>query len=334
MRIDNIVNGFLNEFPYHNKLAKSIGKPTVFTIETTNKCNLACRMCPRQFMKRKVGTMNMKLFKKIIDEVKHYQDSIILHGMGEPLLDEHIAERINYCEDNGVQVTISTNGTFLDKTNARKILESKLSEIVLSVDATTEEAYLQIRTKGDFNRARANFHNFMQMKNKEFLGSKLKTLMQLIKMDKSVEQVEDFKKEWVPEKPSKIVIKPFSTFGGQHDQIMQLASMKHRYQPEKVKVRPPCYYLWKSLVIQWNGDVVPCCRDYDSKIILGNMDKQTLLKIWKGEKLRNLRLAFIKGDFKNGLCDNCYDTSMTFPKKFYPFNFEILKQIKRILSKK
>lgn len=334
MSIATSVNGFLNEFAYHNKIAKSIGKPTIFTIETTNKCNLACRMCPRQFMKRKIGTMSMSLFKKIIDEAKNYQNSILLHGMGEPLLDEHIIERINYAEDNCMRVTISTNGTFLDKTNARKILKSKLSEIVLSMDSTTEDAYLQIRTKGDFNRVRANFHNFMQIKNKEFTGSKLKTRIQIIKMDKSVEQVEDFKREWIPEMPSEILIKPFSTFGGQHNQIVQLASMKHRYQPKRVKVRSPCYYLWKSFVVQWNGEAVPCCRDYDTKVVLGDLNKQTLIEIWNGKKLRKLRENSINGNFENGLCDNCYDTSTTMPKRFYPFNFEIFRHAKRILRKR
>ena len=96
---------------------------------------------------------------------------------------------------------------------------------------------------------------------------------------------------------------------------------------KKIRARPPCYYLWKSFVIQWNGEVVPCCRDYDSKIVLGDVNKQTLLEIWNGKKLRKLRAEAIKGNFKNGLCDNCYDTSTAMPKKFYPFNFEILRQI-------
>ena len=334
MQIGKTMNGFLNEFTYHNKIARSIGKPTIFAIETTNKCNLACRMCPRQFMKRKVGSMNMKLFRKIIDEARNYQDFIVLHGMGEPLLDEHIVERINYAEDKGVRVNISTNESFLNEAKSREILDSKLSEIILSVDATTAEAYSRIRVKGDFEKSKANIHRFMQIKNKEFPESKLKTIVQFIKMDDNIHEVENFKKEWLPEKPSEIRIKPFSTFGGQYSQITKLADERHRYQPKKVKVRPPCYYLWKSFVVQWSGEVVPCCRDYDSKIVLGDLNKQTLLEIWQSKGMVKLREDQLMGRFKNGLCDNCYDTSTTIPKRFYPFNFEMLKQIKRILSKR
>jgi len=334
MQIGKTINGFLNEFTYHNKIAKSIGKPTIFAIETTNKCNLACKMCPRQFMKRKVGSMSMKLFKKIIEEAKDYQDFIILHGMGEPLLDEHIVERIDSAEDNGIRVNISTNGAFLNEANARKILDSKLSEIILSVDTTTVEIYSQIRTKGDFEKVKANFHRFMQIKNKEFPESKLKTMVQFIKMDDNISEIEVFKKEWIPEKPSEIRIKPFSTFGDQHRQITELAAREYRYQPKKVKIRPPCYYLWKSVFVQWNGEVVPCCRDYDSRIVLGDLNKQTLLEIWQGGEMTKLKEEHLKGRFNNGLCDNCYDTSTMWPKTFYPFNFEMLKQIKKILSKK
>ena len=334
MGIGKTMNGFLNEFTYHNKIAKSIGKPTIFAIETTNKCNLACRMCPRQFMKRKVGSMSMKLFRKIIDEAKYYQDFIVLHGMGEPLLDEHIVEKINYAEDNGIRVNISTNGTFLNETKGREILNSKLSEIILSVDTIAEKVYSQIRTRGDFKKIVRNIHAFMRMKNKEFHNSKLKTIVQLIKMDENVHEIENFRKEWLPEKPSEIRIKPFSTFGGQYDQITKLADRRHRYQPKKVKIRPPCYYLWKSFVVQWNGEVVPCCRDYDNKIVLGDVNKQTLLEIWQSREMIKLREEHLKGRFNNGLCDNCYDTSTAIPKRFYPFNFEILKQIERILSKR
>jgi len=329
MQIDKTINGFLNEFTYHNKIAKSIGKPTIFAIETTNKCNLACRMCPRQFMKRKVGTMSMKLFKKIIDEARDYQDFIILHGMGEPLLDDHIIERINYAEDSGIRVNISTNGAFLNETSSRKILGSKLSEIILSVDATTVEVYSRIRTNGDFEKVKANFHRFMQIKNKEFPKSRLKTMVQFIKMDDNIHEIENFRKEWLLENPSEIRIKPFGTFSGQHEQIARLAAMEHRYQPKKVKTKPPCYYLWKSVLVQWDGEVVPCCRDYDSKIVLGDLNKQTLLEVWHGGGMIKLREDHLRGRFKNGLCNNCTDTSTIWPKTFYPFNFEMLKQIKK-----
>lgn len=331
MEILKLINATVNEFAYNNKIAKSIGKPTLQTIETTNKCNLACGMCPRQFMTRKVGTMNMELFKKIVDEVKQYQNYIILHLMGEPLLDEHMIERINYCEDNGIRVNISTNGTFLDSINARKILESKLSELILSVDATTKEVYSKIRVKGDFEIMRENYHNFFRIKNEEYPDSRLKTIIQFIKMNSNIHQVEDFRREWGPENPSELRVKGFSTFADQHKQITQLAAMKYRYQPDIVETRPPCFYLWKSMIALWDGKVVTCCRDYDGKIVMGDLNKEKLIDIWKSDKLKRIRQEHLKGDFNNGLCDNCYDTSMVVPKMFYPFNSKAFTQAKKKL---
>ena len=34
------------------------------------------------------------------------------------------------------------------------------------------------------------------------------------------------------------------------------------------------------MMILWYGRVVPCCSDYDGKLILGDANKQTLQEIW------------------------------------------------------
>ncbi len=317
--------GFLNEFAFHNRIAKSISKPTLYGLETTNKCNLACKMCSRQFMKREVGTMSMDLFKKIIDEIKHYQSYLPLVGIGEPLMDEHIIGRINYCEDRGIKVRISTNGTLLDKEYSRKILNSRLSDMVFSMDAITKETYSQIRTNGNFNIVNQNFHNFMRIKNNEFPNSKLRTTVQLITMNANINEAKAFREEWTAEKPSEIFIRPFGVWAG-NQEIKKLA--KTEYRAEQNKVRQHCYYFWKSVIVRWNGEVVPCCRDYDNRVVLGNMNNQSLSEIWKGNPIKELRKAHLNQDFNNGLCNNCNGYLIT-PKRFYPFNSEILKQIGR-----
>ena len=42
--------------------------PLNFNVESTNACNLSCKMCPRKISNRKVGFIEWKLFKKIVDE--------------------------------------------------------------------------------------------------------------------------------------------------------------------------------------------------------------------------------------------------------------------------
>ena len=57
--------------------------------------------------------------------------------------------------------------------------------------------------------------------------------------------------------------------------------------------------------IAWDGDVVPCCFDYDKKIVLGNIENETLSEIWNGTKMHDLRREFITNHVCNSLCRNC-----------------------------
>jgi len=57
------------------------------------------------------------------------------------------------------------------------------------------------------------------------------------------------------------------------------------------------------MIVDWNGDVVLCCDDWNHSTVLGNLKKQTIEEIWKGEKLRKIREAHVKGEFyKVPLC--------------------------------
>ena len=76
----------------------------------------------------------------------------------------------------------------------------------------------------------------------------------------------------------------------------------------------PCYQLYDGLIIFQNGDVGPCwCRDYNAKLIVGNVNDESLEEIWKGKKLRRMR-----NNWKNGkipsICINCENYS---PKSDY-----------------
>ena len=67
-----------------------------------------------------------------------------------------------------------------------------------------------------------------------------------------------------------------------------------------------CYYPWRSMVILQNGEVAPCCQDYDGKIILGSVKNSTIKEIWNGEEYRTMRKYFRNLDYsKYKLCSNC-----------------------------
>jgi radical SAM protein with 4Fe4S-binding SPASM domain len=69
----------------------------------------------------------------------------------------------------------------------------------------------------------------------------------------------------------------------------------------------PCPFPWQYLVVQWNGDVVPCCRDYDAVNRVGNARETTLKEIWNGPELREFRSAMAEARYGNELCAECME---------------------------
>ena len=236
-------------------LAYSFGRikpsnhPTVYSIETTNLCNLDCIMCPRRDMKRKVGFMNFNTFKKIIDETKNYSPFIWLHQMGEPLLDKNIFKFVNYCQKNGVKTGFSTNATLLNKENSKKIIESALGHLVISLDGSTKKTYEKIRKKADFEESKKKIRGFLKEKTRLAKGPY--TVLQIIRMKETEPEIEQFKKEWINSGVDEIYVKDFCTWAGQLGTSDKISEQNQRYNKGIISKRPPCFFLWYSLNILW-----------------------------------------------------------------------------------
>ncbi len=68
----------------------------------------------------------------------------------------------------------------------------------------------------------------------------------------------------------------------------------------------PCRYPWEHLVVQWDGTVVPCCRDYNAENALGSVRRSSLREIWNGPGCEKLRRQHAAGEFvDNEICRRC-----------------------------
>lgn len=304
MKIKYAFNQILAIYQYHFAKIKVKNKPQVFAIELTNYCNLDCAMCPRQAMKRRVGFMDAVLFKKIISQIKDYNHAVWLHLFGESLFHPQIGEFIDYCAENGIKAKLSTNGTVLTKEKSSILLNSKLDTIILSIDAVTREKYQKIRVKGDFDATRENITNFLKLK-KELKKTKPFTITQVIKMNETEDEISMFKKEWGNTSDA-VIVKNFCTWASQIKEIKGMAKDGHLYHVPRNK-RYPCLALWNYVVVMWNGDVVPCCRDYDGKMVLGNLNQESLEDVWNSEKMQKLRKEHIGHNYDNPLCKDCIE---------------------------
>lgn len=72
----------------------------------------------------------------------------------------------------------------------------------------------------------------------------------------------------------------------------------------KGKNKDYCDHPINSITIRSNGDIVPCCYDLTSQMIMGNVMNQPLLTIFNGPKYRELRESIKKKSYISA-CRNC-----------------------------
>lgn len=275
--------------------------PVEYIVETTAKCNLYCPMCPRETHPQPKQDMAEAVFERLLAQAGRTAEHMMLIGLGEPLLDRAIYDRIELCHGHSISTLLSTNGTLLEGANAERLLASPLEQLTFSFDGARKETFEFYRKGADFDRVRDNFVRFAGRKRER--GSRLQIVVQMVRMEGNAAEVEDFLRFWraVPG-VDQVRIKEDETNLMRPDAGHAAADWKH-----------PCHYLWRGAVyVKQNGDVYPCCQSYMlDGAPLGSLAGQTMEQIWDGEEMRRMRRMHVSG--RAGEIDICARCCTTIP---------------------
>ncbi len=319
-KINYILNHFnLCNYYFKNLIKKPVvnSPPWIFNIELTNNCPMKCIMCARTYnMTRDKGFMNFNVFKKAIDELIEVNPEYVaqnerlwLHHFGESLLHPEFDKFINYASSKKIYVCLSLNPIMLTEENALKLIYSKPALIYLSLDGHDDASFFKIRgMKNAYTKSKENVLRFLELK--KHYKSDIQIMLSMINFQENFESIEKARSFWEKQDSlNGLLIKKFVSWDGSVEQINSLEAIdKHNNKKTKTKNQiVTCNFPWRAMTILWDGDVVPCCFDYDKKYALGNIKNNTLLEIWNSNKMVSLRKEFISSDVNNQLCRNCND---------------------------
>lgn len=252
-------------------------------LEVSSVCNAACVFCPYPTMKRAHGTMSMDLFRKIIDEATTLPlvDHITLTGLGEPLLDRFLIERITYIRSKmpAVLIDLYTNGTFLRPTMVDALHAAGLSVLYVSLNAVTRDKRLQVMQLDDFDQVVAGI---------EYALTKpgWKVIVKGIVSKDLMEQGdnEDFLTRWRG---------PFSAGGNAFLHLE--GNWAGAMWPMRLKPSEPCQRALGQLMVLQDGRMSLCCFDSEGECILGDLNTQSIRDVFNGEKALGIRTAHVEG---------------------------------------
>lgn len=299
---DNIPGGVTNVFDvkrwhdfrdkYHRaeQLECVSDFPLQIDFELNSTCQMKCGFCIHGQGKVSKKLLGFDRFKRVIDEgAKHGLCSIKLNYVNEPLLLPDLTRYIDYARSKGVlNVYFATNGLLLTEAWSKRLIDAKVSKVMVSLDATTPETFEKMRHSAKFSMIVANIIKLINLRDDMGLDYPL-VRVNFLKTEINGHEADEFLRQW--EDVADMVA---------HQGMMNIPGSTGVVREEI----PPCVLPFKLLAIDSSGDILPCCGFVARAMPLGNIDNMTLVEAWdKGKHLRQLHKDG-KGA-TNPICAHC-----------------------------
>lgn len=103
--------------------------------ETTNSCNLKCIHCRASAVEnRSPDELSYQQSRELLAEIASFAKPVIVLSGGEPLVRDDIFDIARYGTDLGLRMVLATNGTTVDVEIARRLVDSGIQRISISLD--------------------------------------------------------------------------------------------------------------------------------------------------------------------------------------------------------
>ncbi len=310
--------------------------PAFIQIEVSTICNFRCQMCwfgllhleeVKKKYEGRMRYMSFEDFKKIFRDIK-YTESILLQGTGEPFLNPEIFDMIHYLHERRFPHTwIISNGSKITDEVSREIIDSRISEICVSLDGAHAETYEKIRGGGRFDEVCHNIEGLVEEKKRRCVAHPEVALI-FVALKTNIAELPDFVRMAHKIGVNRIDIKEFSM---PHPTLKHLclddgdrrylveafetskrlgirAVFYHSLMPE---IMPPsrqkCYWPWTSCCVTIEGHITPCWYNlFPEDASMGNIFEQDFESIWNGKKYQDFRSGLSRGiPEKPKICQMC-----------------------------
>ena len=276
-------------------------KINTFYLEPTSICNLNCKFCTLDDSRKK-GFLKKETLIKILEDIKNNKilvKEFSLHLGGESFLHPDFTEFLKIIAKYKKQVKhfpkvdALTNCMLLKKELSKKILETDCLDMMrFSIDHGNKKKYEQARVGANWETVLKNVNDFLDLN---------KSLNKNIETNIFTILTGDDKKNYSPEflkltkRVTKYLPRKLHAFIGDVDLGLQ-------FKPRNWL----CHFIIKDFAVFWDGRVTACCADLNGKIIIGDLNNQSIKQIFFGKKRMNMiKTMFFRGRKKIPYCSNC-----------------------------
>jgi MoaA/NifB/PqqE/SkfB family radical SAM enzyme len=289
--------------------------PRWIQIETTNRCNLTCDVCPRQTLGLPPTDMSFDTYEAILERLGPGRGRLLtLFGLGEPLVVPEIFEMVKRGADLGYHVGLTTNGLLMDARTRQKILASGTRYLRVSFDGfgaaggvlhdrgaqAFDNTVLLLHERGAAAVPEVTFNSLVSAQNAPGIAEVIARAAQAgadgVNLIKAVSRFSGVRRLSLEDEER--------FFGGWHRLGEKLGIRVHstwttqqgiaRFYYRRYTMCPQLYFY---VYLTQEGDVTPCC--HLPRLRVGNIFRETLGDIWVGPRFTAFRRRWRK------ICGDC-----------------------------
>ncbi len=305
--------------------------------EVTRSCNLNCVHCrAASSCGPYAGELSTDKCLRLIDDIAASSSPVMILTGGEPLLRPDIFEIAAYGTDKGLRMVMATNGTLVTPAVAKKMIESGIQRVSISIDGKDAHSHDAFRQqKGAFDGAMKGIEALKNVKmefqiNTTITANNLHQIKDILKLAKGIGAAAHHIFLLVPTGRGKDLAAQAITAADYEETLMwfyresmtcgiQLKAtcaphyfrIMHQKRPKGEKpVKKPGGHFHESTrgclggitfcFISHTGQVQPCGY---LELDCGNVKKKSFASIWENSEIfRNLR-DYSKYEGKCGRCE-------------------------------
>jgi MoaA/NifB/PqqE/SkfB family radical SAM enzyme len=302
--------------------------PVILKVDISPLCNLHCTICvharPGEGSSEELHgqrfarsqRMSVDHFRRIVGEVRGKTMAVSLYYLGDPLMHPHLEEICGIAWSAGLNSHVSSNYSFnLSDARVRQIVESGVTHLTVCVDGLTQETYGRTRVGGRIDRVLDNLQRTLALR-RELGRTYPRVEVQYIKYQHNLHELEAAR-----ELCARYGVDQFTEIWGGLHNYADFAVGRYTVGEPKQKGRlPQCLWPHFSMLVKFDGDVIPCCghriaAQYnpaaDARVV-GNVLTSSVREVWNSPAYRAMRRLSVdpgraarEPGLSASFCDGC-----------------------------
>lgn len=309
-------------------------------LSLNNSCNFRCKMCHIWKSDEDENRLNFENCCQVVDDLEKFDIKGVRLSGGEPLLTPWALDLARYISQKGYHTVATTNGSMITESFAKRILDSGLANLNLSLDGYTSKVHDTIRGASGSHQKIIRAIDYLTNKQSNSLKIGINTVISNLNLDEIISLVEmvqediridhiyfmalmqpfgnqpdrewflkdEFRVLWPQDKDkTKLVL----------DQLIRLKEKDYKINNSFAQLRTfgdyfgnPLHFVKKfkcnmgkeAVEVNQLGDVY-LCYYYES---IGRIFNDSLYDIWNSEKANQVREKINRCRQNCNLLINCY----------------------------